>query len=184
MSYPSRALENYVPEPNSGCWLWLGKVAKDTGYGKASFRGREILAHRLFYGTLVGPIPRGLTLDHLCRVRSCVNPAHTEPVTRAVNVMRGDGIAARNARKITCHAGHPFTKRNTYITADGYRQCRECRRVAVNLRRGRTQADVEARRQTCPKGHPYDVAFGTKRRCRTCGAAWLRAYRARKEKKK
>ncbi len=127
MSYPSRALENYAPEPNSGCWLWLGKVA-DTGYGKASLAGREVYAHRLFYETHVGPILPGLTLDHLCRVRLCVNPAHMEPVTRAQNVLRGDGLAARNARKTHCKRGHPLDQANTYVARTGWRKCRACLR--------------------------------------------------------
>ncbi len=74
------------------CWLWTG--SKNDGYGK--FRPvanqRPVLAHRYAYELLVGPIPRDLTLDHLCRVHSCVNPEHLEPVTRRENILRGKAV--------------------------------------------------------------------------------------------
>src|SRR3990172_4211550 len=78
----------YIPEPNTGCWLWAGNL--DTpGYGQISSLGRKVLAHRLSYIFLRGPIPRGLQIDHLCRVRSCVNPDHMELVTSRENASRG-----------------------------------------------------------------------------------------------
>ena len=82
-----------IPEPNSGCLIWLGAV-NNGGYGKIriGFRGegtyRIAYAHRVFYEYFVGPIPEGLDLDHKCRVRCCVNPAHLEPVTKKENVHR------------------------------------------------------------------------------------------------
>jgi len=75
----------YMPEPNSGCWLWLGSISKK-GYGKGP-NGRH--AHRTIFEHYKGPIPNKLELDHKCRVRSCVNPDHLEPVTTKVNVHRG-----------------------------------------------------------------------------------------------
>lgn len=111
-------LDNYVPEPNTGCWLWLGAVSN--GYGRA-LGGK--LAHRLMYEREVGAVPDGLDLDHLCRVRSCVNPAHLEPVTRRENLLRGDTIPRRNAMRNTCANGHAYD----YIDSNGSRHCRTCR---------------------------------------------------------
>lgn len=71
------------------CWLWTGQIAQRTGYGQTRVRSRKVGAHRAMYEREVGPIPDGLELDHLCRVRVCVNPAHLEAVTRSVNVQRG-----------------------------------------------------------------------------------------------
>lgn len=70
------------------CWIWNG-VPRPNGYARTKFQGRVGLAHRLMYEQEIGAIPEGLTLDHLCRVRNCVNPDHLEPVTTAVNVQRG-----------------------------------------------------------------------------------------------
>lgn len=103
--------------PN-GCWEWTGP-REPFGYGRVS----SLRAHRIAYELLVGPIPVGLTLDHLCRNPPCVNPAHLEPVTMGVNVLRGDTITGRAARQTTCKRGHPFT-----IVA-GRRVCIECRRA-------------------------------------------------------
>ena len=70
------------------CWLWRASI-RNHGYGRIKVNGRAEQAHRVAYELLVGPIPEGLTLDHLCRVRLCVNPAHLEPVTQKVNIRRG-----------------------------------------------------------------------------------------------
>lgn len=88
-----RSLSEYlwarIERDASGCWLWAGSIAS-TGYGTGSFRGRGFLAHREVYALILGEMPpETLVLDHLCRVRSCVNPAHLEPVTIAENVRRG-----------------------------------------------------------------------------------------------
>jgi hypothetical protein len=83
-------------------------------------------AYRITYETLVGPVPNGLELDHLCRVRACVNPGHLEPVTHRVNTLRGETVAARNARATHCPAGHPYDEVNTYADRLGRRSCREC----------------------------------------------------------
>lgn len=71
------------------CWLWLGSL-NNAGYGKLTVRRVNLYAHRFAHECLVGPVPEGLELDHLCRVRRCVNPDHLEPVTRSENVRRGD----------------------------------------------------------------------------------------------
>lgn len=117
---------------SDGCWLWTGAM-QPSGYG--TFRGRA--AHRITYELFVGPIPENLTIDHLCRVRSCVNPAHLEPVTIAVNVMRGESLPARNARKTHCPQGHPYDDENTYVNpTTGWRLCRSCAREARRARNG------------------------------------------------
>lgn len=111
-----------------GCWLWQG-VPDSKGYGQIKISGVKRLVHRLVYEQTVGPIPAGMTLDHLCRVRLCCNPDHLEPVPGVVNVLRGESLNARNARKTECVHGHPFDLLNTYWRPDGTRQCRECRRI-------------------------------------------------------
>lgn len=103
MALTERFERLYEPEPNSGCWLWKGATACGYGY----FRHRP--AHRFAYELYRGPIPEGLQLDHLCRVRSCVNPSHLEAVTQGVNLHRGETIAARNAAKTHCPKGHEYT---------------------------------------------------------------------------
>ena len=114
------------------CWLWEGALRK--GYGEIAIgrRGDGMMqTHRLAYLTLVGDIPDGLELDHLCRVRHCVNPDHLEAVTRAVNVQRGliPGIMSARGRAIThCIKGHEYTKANTYLRPEGNRRCRICQR--------------------------------------------------------
>ncbi len=109
------------PDVN-GCWLWMGTQQK--GYGRFGANGAMILAHRHAYKSLVGPIPKGLELDHLCRVRGCVNPSHLEPVTRLVNVRRGAGHGSEKA----CPSGHPYDEENTMHRGDGSRVCRTCNR--------------------------------------------------------
>ena len=121
-----------IPDP-SGCWLWEAPNDGD-GYGQMSIGGKHVRVHRFAYELLVGPIPPGLQLDHLCRVRACVNPMHLEPVTSRENSMRGDAVQARNAAKSHCVNGHEFTAANTY-TAKGYRECRACARERMQRRR-------------------------------------------------
>lgn len=128
---PERIWNRIAPCPMSGCWLWTGST-HTKGYGYTSLRGRA-RAHRLTYEVLVAPIPHGLVLDHKCRVRCCVNPAHLEPVTHRVNLMRGETLAAANANKSVCVNGHEFTPENTFIHHHGpnrapTRGCIECRR--------------------------------------------------------
>ena len=111
----------------SGCWLWVGHVSV---MGYARYGSRKRYAHRLIYEALVGPIPAGMELDHLCRAHRCVNPSHLEVVTHRENILRGRGPAAAHARKTECVNGHPFDAANTYSWGpEGrYRSCRTCDR--------------------------------------------------------
>lgn len=115
---------------NSACWPWAGGKTGPGGYGRfrAGRPGRLVPAHRYAYELMIGPIPDGLCLDHLCRNRSCVNPAHLEPVTNRENLHRGIGHTATRAQQTTCINGHPFDDQNTYIKPNGCRSCRACKR--------------------------------------------------------
>jgi hypothetical protein len=110
-----------------GCWEWTAGISSN-GYPNFWLDGVTQSAHRLSYELFVGPIPDGLHLDHLCRVRHCVRPSHLEPVTAQENVLRGEGIPAHAARKTHCDNGHPFDQANTYMHPSGQRMCRACRR--------------------------------------------------------
>jgi hypothetical protein len=130
------------------CWEWTASRS-DGGYGTFFCRhlpggtARPAHAHRIAYELSVGPVPNALTLDHLCRNRGCVNPAHLEPVTRGENVLRGIGIFAENKRKTHCPLGHEYTPENTAPSGNG-RRCRTCK----NARDNRA---YQRRRGTCPR---------------------------------
>lgn len=114
----------------NGCWIYTGALDRD-GYATFSVYGVGTLkVHRLMYEARVGEIPDGLEIDHLCRVRSCVNPEHLEAVTRRENSLRSESFAAVNARKTHCIHGHEFTPENTYYRTPTHRQCRQCGREA------------------------------------------------------
>lgn len=106
------------------CWLWMARRLR--GYGKFDLGNTTAMAHRVAYELSVGPIPDGLQLDHLCRVRHCVNPAHLEPVTQRENILRSEAPCAVVMRTNKCKHGHEFTDENTYVTPAGKRQCRVC----------------------------------------------------------
>jgi len=121
---------------HAGCWLWTGWRDRD-GYGRIRLCGRHgktIGVHRLSYQAVHGEIPKGLVLDHLCRNKACVNPAHLEAVTDQTNILRGYGLAATNAQATTCPQGHPYDLFNTYTRPNGKRKCRACDRAAAKVR--------------------------------------------------
>jgi HNH endonuclease len=137
------------------CLTWIAyKTA--AGYGRISWQGKNCLAHRVAYEVLVAPIPEGLTVDHLCRNRACVNVDHLEPVTQGENVRRGTNPFAINAAKTHCKRGHEFTEANTRVSKAGNRNCITC----LEMRRGngwsawnakRREQRAEARKNRPPK---------------------------------
>ena len=111
------------------CWIWVGSRTSD-GYGQFKCDGRLVETHRWAYKRLVGPIPRDRELDHFaCDNPPCCNPMHVRPVTRRENALRGDTIPALHLAKTHCIHGHEFTPENTIRNRDGYRRCRECKRI-------------------------------------------------------
>jgi hypothetical protein len=110
-----------------GCWTWTGAMTHN-GYGKIWSGGEDpkcLRAHRASYEAHVGRVPDGLVLDHLCRNRACVNPAHLEPVSARENLMRGEGTSAVNARRRTCRKGHLLLGENLRMEVSG-RRCKQC----------------------------------------------------------
>lgn len=167
-SIEERFWSNVVEDP-SGCWIWTGGKTRG-GYGQftpitTGPEAKTWKAHRFAYDIMVGPIPDGLQLDHLCRVRHCVNPEHLEPVTAQVNTLRGIGVSALNAKKIRC----PSCQGAYTLDANGGRKCNRCiarRALAKKL-------------SLCKRGHPLvdgnvHIYADGKRRCMTC-------FRARQE---
>lgn len=112
------------------CWLWTGAKYR-SGYGAINQGGDKgvTVVHRVVWQLLVGPIPDGTELDHLCRVRACCNPDHLEPVTRAENVARGSQRAGV-PRRTHCKNGHEYTPENTLPNGGHGRACRTCMNAA------------------------------------------------------
>jgi hypothetical protein len=129
----ARFWSHVTKSPNpAGCWLWTGDDRLNK-YGLFRIGSRATTAHRIAYEEMVGPIPAGLVIDHLCCNPACVNPSHLEPVTRQINTLRGLGprlaserMKARNRERTQCKHGHPYTPENTYHALDG-RRCHRCR---------------------------------------------------------
>ena len=132
----------YIPEPNSGCWLWVGSL-NPQGYGALAREKNNVgktCAHRIAYELFCGPIPQGLVIDHKCRVRCCVNPAHLEAVTQRENILRGCGPSVNRARRMMhCKRGHAKIGDNLYVRPNGKRMCRTCEKI----RRRRATAERE-----------------------------------------
>lgn len=120
-------------DASGDCWLWTGRVERN-GYGRVYVGRQKWSAHRLIWWALVGPIPDKAVIDHMCRVRHCVNPDHMRVVTQAINNDASPAVVTTiNKRKTKCCNGHPFDSTNTGIrnTQSGGRQrfCRTCRRA-------------------------------------------------------
>ncbi|MQB01861.1 MAG: HNH endonuclease [Actinobacteria bacterium] len=158
-----RFWEKVNKDDSSGCWLWTSTLnIGGYGYFKVAVVGsapslwlgekpqavyRHCYAHRWAWIDTRGPIPDGLTLDHLCRVRHCVNPNHLEPVTIDVNINRGNPRSKQLAARTHCNAGHPYDEANTYQMPDGSRRCRACQAEAAR----RYNAQAKKQRMQDPK---------------------------------
>lgn len=144
---PARVRSRIEPD-DSGCWIWTdGSSSK---YARFMLNWKTHTAHRYVYEQLVGAIPEGLVIDHLCRVPRCVNPEHLEPVTHTENIRRG----LTHALKTHCPQGHPWIAENMYWKVDGKPRCAVCRRERYTADAHR----IAPRRQTpaqCKHGHDY-----------------------------
>lgn len=130
-------------DTSGDCWIWTGTIrvgnaGEERGWFFANYKWQP--ATRALWQHLVGRIPAGLELDHLCRNTICVNPDHLEPVTTAENIRRSFSASGLNRRKSACHRGHPFNRDNTYVNPQGHRVCRECQRGHQRRHRERTAA--------------------------------------------
>ena len=139
---PLERFFHYV-EFTDTCWLWHGSMFPN-GYGQFPIkREKGHLAHRWFYEKMYGPIEDGLDLDHLCRVRHCVNVfQHLEPVTRLENLTRGVGIIAEQLKRTHCPKGHPYSDENTYMDQGTHRKCKECNRVRCRTYKARRKIEA------------------------------------------
>lgn len=127
---PSRFWTKVQRDDITGCWLWTAAKLRG-GYACYHNPGGTRAAHRVAYEALVGPVARELDVDHLCRVRHCVNPAHLEPVTHAENMRRGEQATATH-----CQRGHELTSDNIYWQGGGrWRTCRLCKNGSTRTRR-------------------------------------------------
>jgi hypothetical protein len=122
----------WTPEPNTGCHLWTAGTDMH-GYAQFRVNGKGLGGHRFAWVRAHGPVPDGLHLDHLCRVRCCVNPAHLEPVTVRENIMRSPLRGTQKMGITQCPRGHSYDDANTYRRPDGGRGCRKC--IAEHNRR-------------------------------------------------
>lgn len=126
--FHSQTGENLGP-----CWRWTAGCTR-AGYGLFSINRHPTYAHRFAYEVTVGRIPPRLQIDHLCRIKNCVNPVHLEPVTNAENGRRG--LAGHHwATRTSCLKGHPYTVANLYVDPSGRRRCVTCRRSLAALYR-------------------------------------------------
>ena len=141
-----------VDKTGGECWTWLGAHFR-SGYTRVKYQGHDTVAHLIAYELTYGSVPDGLELDHLCRHRWCVNPAHLEPVPHAVNQARiPGGLTVVNATKAACNRGHSLSGDNLFVRRDGRRRCRTCERAtqqrlrSTDAYRQRHAAEERARR--------------------------------------
>jgi hypothetical protein len=142
--WPVDQAERILPQIDvqaPGCWVWTGGTRN--GYGRTTWNSRRDYVHRVMWEMLVGPIPDGLQIDHLCRVKLCCNPDHLEPVTPRVNVKRSSAgaiLRRRNASVTHCPRGHCYSPENTLVIS-GHRRCRTCNREQCRARRQQVPAE-------------------------------------------
>lgn len=166
LSPEERFEQKYIPEPNSGCWLWIASLNK--GYGQFWVEKRRFDAHRFSYTMAKGKIPEGFHIDHLCCIPRCVNPNHLEAVTPRENAHR-TALRGRSTKKTHCPRGHPYAGDNLYIgPTSGRKFCRACAHAWGQKRKGRIR--VRKIRQPRPVKIPW-----TERKCKTCGITKPRA---------
>jgi 5-methylcytosine-specific restriction endonuclease McrA len=125
----------HVQKADGGCWIWTARTLPN-GYGMLNRKKKSHYAHRFSYVLHGREIPAGTELDHLCRNRGCVNPDHLEPVTRHINIMRGDGprtTSQRMAARTHCQNGHPYAD-GYYLTKHGWKRCKTCGRESDKMR--------------------------------------------------
>lgn len=115
----------------TNCWEWTASRTC-TGYSRFHLEKKWRAAHRVSYEWFIGEIPADKEIDHLCRVRHCVNPEHLEAVSHRANTLRGETIPAKHVAKTHCPQGHIYDKANTYIDPKGRRNCRICSREKTN----------------------------------------------------
>lgn len=179
------ASQYYAQGEGGQCWLWGGAVHGD-GYGRFYLGGQEHYAHRVVYEAFKGAIPRGHVIDHLCRVKACVNPEHMEAVTVKENTRRG-----LLGTRTHCKRGHPFNDANTTVDSRGSRRCKTCLAAWARKERRRLAGRPEdwptptpnAEKTHCKRGHEFSedntLISGGKRKCRACRRGFDRDKRAR-----
>lgn len=169
-------IKNKILITESGCWEWTAYRMKK-GYGQMMWAGKAWLAHRFSYVAFKGDIQEGLTIDHLCENKRCVNPDHLEPVTALENYRRADESQKFGAKKKLCKKGHPLSGDNLYIRPDGKRACIACKAIDARSYREKKKGSpllIHNRDKThCPRGHLYNqenthVDTNGSRRCKTC----------------
>lgn len=137
---PKEFIESRIERlPECGCWIWTGTL-KANGYGLYRLGKKKecFFAHRLSYEVFIGPIPSGLVIDHLCRVRSCVNPNHLEAVTFKTNVERG---LSKNGSH--CRNNHPYDTYVRFVGSKKIRRCKACDKIAAASYRARKKKKEE-----------------------------------------
>jgi len=139
-----RIMARIEMEPNTGCWIWMGYVDQ-YGYGQININGKKEKVHRVLYGV----VPKGLEIDHLCRIHSCCNPDHLEAVTHKENCRRsplqGHSLRKVNAAhraKTHCPHGHEYTEQNT-LKRRGVRECKTCARIGSLARYHKTKRTLK-----------------------------------------
>lgn len=164
---PERFWDKVCVDPASRCWVWQGSLVQK-GYGMSTLDGRRTRAHRVAYIVLIGPIPDGLVLDHLCRNRACVNPDHLEPVTLGENSLRGMSPTIVKHRERRCGRGHAVDESNSYVVpSTGLPRCAQCKREDYERR----HADPEWRKARAAKERERQRLRRERASCTTCDRA-------------